>query len=280
MNNELYHWKYIKREKKNGKWVYTYDNGTSSKKNYQQAKKNLDTRNAQERSAYARNLSSGGVKNVAFNNYTHYQYGDKGVRDKLESQYKSAKSEYEKSPIGKKEQRSENLKRGVEKVKNWAKDVAGYDEKQAMESAKVNAKVKGYKANDVDRENREWKQKHPDDDSIEYLADWQTNYYRKIADAAEAKMRKAIRKYEKTPLAKIENMKGSINSAKEWVNSLFKTKGAPTPKLSPPNPKIITENVITENVIKEETIPEKYIYEETIPEKYIYEKRLGNKKRT
>lgn len=26
VNNELYHWKYIKREKKNGKWVYTYDN--------------------------------------------------------------------------------------------------------------------------------------------------------------------------------------------------------------------------------------------------------------
>ena len=31
-HNELYHWKYIKREKVNGKWVYTYDKPDFSKK--------------------------------------------------------------------------------------------------------------------------------------------------------------------------------------------------------------------------------------------------------
>lgn len=30
-NDELKHWKYIKRVKKNGKWVYYYDNETDSK---------------------------------------------------------------------------------------------------------------------------------------------------------------------------------------------------------------------------------------------------------
>jgi hypothetical protein len=32
-SDELYHWKYIKREKKNGKWVYYYDNPEENKVN-------------------------------------------------------------------------------------------------------------------------------------------------------------------------------------------------------------------------------------------------------
>lgn len=33
-DDELYHWKYIKREKKNGKWVYTYSNDKLGVKNF------------------------------------------------------------------------------------------------------------------------------------------------------------------------------------------------------------------------------------------------------
>ena len=50
--DELTHWKYIKREKKNGKWVYTYDKeslkadvkkvtGYAAKENMQKAEKAL-----------------------------------------------------------------------------------------------------------------------------------------------------------------------------------------------------------------------------------------------
>lgn len=33
-DDELYHWKYTKREKVNGKWVYTYDNDKLGVKNF------------------------------------------------------------------------------------------------------------------------------------------------------------------------------------------------------------------------------------------------------
>ena len=37
-NDGIYHWKYIKRYKKNGKWVYEYDKTSTAYKAYQDAK--------------------------------------------------------------------------------------------------------------------------------------------------------------------------------------------------------------------------------------------------
>ena len=215
MNTELYHWKYIKREKKNGKWVYTYDNGSDAKKNYQQAKKNLDSRNAQEKSALQRNLPGAGVKNAAFNNWTHYRYSDKGVRDKLEKRYEEAKSEYSKSPIGKKEQRAENAKRNVEKIKNWAKDVAGYDEKHAMNVANTKALIKSREAADEYVENSVWKGKNPGNSRIADMADWATNYQKELAKEARDDADKAAKEFAKTPLGMLERAKDFVDSSEE-----------------------------------------------------------------
>lgn len=219
MNNELYHWKYVKREKVGGKWVYTYDSGTNAKKNYQQAQNNLNTRNAQERSAWRHNLPSGGTNGVAFNNYVAYKHRDpyygKGAKTKLEKKYEETKSEYSKSPIGKKEQRAENIKRNVEKVKNWAKDVAGYDEKQAMESAKTKTMIADRKANDTDLENLKWKREHSDSSNIAYLADWQTNYHKDLAKEARAEADKATKEFAKTPLGMLERAKDFVDDSEE-----------------------------------------------------------------
>lgn len=215
MNTELYHWKYIKREKVGGKWKYIYDTGADAKKRYDQAKKNLDTRNAQERSAWRHNLPSGGTNNVAFNNWTHYRYSDKGVRDKLEKSYKEAKSEYSKSPIAKKEQRAENTKRNIEKVKNWAKDVAGYDEKQAMESANTKALIKSREAADEYVDNSIWKGQKSGDSRIAELADWQINYKNELAKEARDEADKAAKEFAKTPLGMLERAKDFVDSSEE-----------------------------------------------------------------
>lgn len=215
MNTELYHWKYIKREKKGGKWVYTYDTGADAKKNYDQAKKNLDSRNAQERSAYQRNLPGAGVKNAQFNNWTQYRYGDKGVRDKLEKSYEEARSEYSKSPIRKKEQRAENTKRNIEKVKNWAKDVAGYDEKHAMNVANTKALIKSREAADEYVDNSIWKGQKRGDSRIAELADWQINYKNELAKEARDEADKAAKEFAKTPLGMLERAKDFVDSSEE-----------------------------------------------------------------
>ena len=46
--DELKHWKYVKREKKNGKWVYYYDNQTDKKLAAAKYQKNEAVRKARE----------------------------------------------------------------------------------------------------------------------------------------------------------------------------------------------------------------------------------------
>ena len=223
-SNELYHWKYIKREKKNGKWVYYYDTGANAKKNYEQAKQKLDTYKRQEEGALARGLAGKGHEHSsghAMQRYVNSHYKDYGPREKLEKQYEEAKSEYYDSPMGKKEQRAENLKRTAQKVKDWAKDKLGYDEKQAASAARTKATIAKNEAEDIKKENDQWKKNNPDSDNIREMADWQTNYYRELAGEAKVESIKADIAFSKTPLAKLEAMKESIDAAKDWVSELF-----------------------------------------------------------
>ena len=218
-NTELYHWKYVKREKKNGKWVYTYDNGSTAKKNYQQAQNNLNTRNAQERSAWRRNLPGGGVENAAFNNWTRYEYGDtfrkKGVKAKLEKKVDDAWDNYKGSPEQKKEARQESLKRATNSIKNWAKDKLGYDEKQAMETAKVGATVRQYKTDDIIKENDDWLVDNPGHKDILGLVKWQNNYVKELAAEAEQAYKDAKKDFDKTPLGMLERAKDFMDSSEE-----------------------------------------------------------------
>lgn len=235
-DDELMHWKYIKREKKNGKWVYTYDNGQAQKKAYEQAKKNYDTRKSQVQSAYKKKLPVvGGLKSdgnvAAARNYNTDSASKRGTTlYNLEKKMNEAKAAYDKTPLAKREARAEKTKQNVNKVKNWAKDKLGYDEKQAMETAKTKATIAKNEAIDTESKNNKWKIKYtnfdpytgeatkkPGYDKVEELADWQTNYYKELAKEAEDKYIDAIEAYKKTPLAKVEKMKDRIESAKNYV---------------------------------------------------------------
>ena len=223
-SNELYHWKYIKREKVGNKWKYYYDTGANAKKNYEQAKQKLDTYNRQEKGAKVRGLTGADHEHSrghAFNKYSQTHYSLDGPRMKLEKEYEEAKSEYYDSPMGKREQRAENTKRTVQKVKNWAKDKLGYDEKQAASAARTKATIAKNEAEDIKKENDQWKKNNPDSDNIREMADWQTNYYRELAGEAKVESIKADIAFSKTPLAKLEAMKESIDAAKDWVSELF-----------------------------------------------------------
>ena len=219
MNNELYHWKYVKREKVGGKWVYTYDNGSAAKKNYQQAQNNLNTRNAQERSAYQRNLPSDGVKNVAIGNHVKYDHRDpyygKGPKTKLEKKANDSWNNYKGSPEQRKEARQELVKRTVNSAKNWAKDKLGYDEKHAMNVANTKAMIKDREAADEYVRNSIWKGKNPGNVRIAEMADWATNYNNELAKEARAEADKAAKEFAKTPLGMLERANDFVDSSEE-----------------------------------------------------------------
>lgn len=223
--DELMHWKYIKREKVNGKWKYYYDLGETQKKAYEQAKNAYDTRKAQAQSAYKKKLPvAGGMKsdgNVAAARYYNSDSHHKSASyDKLKKNLDETKAAYDKTPLAKREARAEKTKQNVNKVKNWAKDKLGYDEKQAMETAKVNAAVKRREADDTAIKNNEWKTNNPNSENIHYMANWQNEFQYQLAAEAWGKAKEATEKYEKTPLAKIEKAGAKINSAKELVHEL------------------------------------------------------------
>lgn len=241
MNNELYHWKYVKREKKNGKWVYTYDSGATAKKNYEQAQKNLATRNAQERSAMRRNLPGAGVENAAINNWVAYEYRGpyykKGTKTKLEKKVDDAWNNYKGSPEQKKEARQETVKRAANSAKNWAKDKLGFDEKQAMETAKTKATIATYNRQDTEKKNREWRDKYvvydrktdelklkPGYEKVHELADWQDNYYRELEQEAKNEALITEAAYKKTPLGVYEISSEKINAAVEKGKNRVKNK--------------------------------------------------------
>ena len=229
-DDALMHWKYIKREKlPNGKYKYYYDIGENQKQKFEQAEKNFYTKANQRQSAKVKNISNTrGLKESDKPNASTKYYLSTSKLDDLADKADKAYREYYNTPLYKREARAEKVKENTTKVKNWAKDKLGYDEKQAMETAKTNAKVRGSEYADVSKKNEHWKAQNPDSEYIKDLADWQTNHYRKNAIEAWSKAQEAIKTYEKTPLAKIEKMKDYIDSAKEWYSDPSGIKRAET----------------------------------------------------
>lgn len=279
-DDALMHWKYIKREKVNGKWKYIYDLGETQKKNYEQAKKNYDTRKAQiEKAATQRKpiandkesnwgdsllrywrVDNSGDERGSFDKDGRYRKQSRAI-DTLENKMKEAEKEYRKTPLGKREARAEKTKEITTKAKSWAKDKLGYDEKQNMEASKAAAKIARYEAQDEVKRDIEWQAKHPG--VMDDLLDWSKGYHFKLAASAWAKAKEATEKYEKTPLAKIEKMKDKFDSIRDRVNEMIKEhkkSRVPEPTISKPG----TENIVKENVIKENVIKEDKIYEDVI----------------
>jgi hypothetical protein len=169
-DGELMHWKYIKREKKNGKWIYFYRDSK-----YEKAKRNYETtKQDSARAASKRNALIGiNEKKIdAINSAHNAKYGDKAGdsahwheayvklhpyiaennqakkaakeaaqrASKAESSYKRAKRVYDESAGHKVadllNKTSNAANKAISNAKSFIKDKLGYDEKALVESTK------------------------------------------------------------------------------------------------------------------------------------------------
>ena len=130
--NELKHWKYVKRERVNGKWRYHYDVdqlkddvGVDELKSYKSAKNKYEI--AQEKYNDANHVSTEferASRNLDNNKYdyktSHRLYQDARIKreamEKRGKEYMSARTELMKTPIGK-------VVVAKETVSNWFKDL-------------------------------------------------------------------------------------------------------------------------------------------------------------
>lgn len=219
--DELYHWKYVKRVKKNGKWKYYYDWDELKKdtKNFvsdptgSRAKNNL--KNAQQRTLNAQNNISGRKMSDI-----HYRAASKGngpettsvnnraAREKAVNAYrrdqvdlavakaneKKAREAYNNTVAGKTENTikaiSDSAKGLVEGVKQKTMDALGKDEKNYYEYTK-----KLY-ANDP-------------------------NSKFSTGKAVAGEYIRAKEEYMKTPMGMVEAAGDAIEKAADWLKSLI-----------------------------------------------------------
>ena len=144
--NELTHWKYIKREKKNGKWRYYYDRdslkadvkdklGYDERDRYEAAKKRhedavektdnaYDTfrnemvrkdRNPFEANSYSKHIYN--MSTIAMNNLHKASSNERAALIELTN----ARNKYDKTPLSK----IDKLTNKIEDAKNWLKKKLG-----------------------------------------------------------------------------------------------------------------------------------------------------------
>lgn len=210
MNNELYHWKYIKREKVGDKWKYYYDTGSlkkdakkfvgnDSKEKMMEAKAKLDAATAKRNAMIRRETKAYGESNIGENvrnrtvQYT-YQKDSESKRDQYNKQIaKDMLNPFNITPSGIAKQIENNTK-AVE-----------YNHK--AEKAKLSAE--GY-------------QRRIDKD-VEKLSP-----YRENSDIANRELIKAAKEYAKaqeeyfnSAAGKIDKASQSIAKARDYVYELF-----------------------------------------------------------
>lgn len=131
--DELMHWKYIKRERKNGKWVYYYDK-ESAKRDFEYSKLGNALGYDEQRrrnAAVSREVSSINALDAAMKRtkraktFEEYQkarldeYNARIVNAKAHDKYKKADREFRKTPIGK----LTTLKEKIDSGKYWIENL-------------------------------------------------------------------------------------------------------------------------------------------------------------
>lgn len=142
-NEELMHFKYIKREKKNGKWVYYYDtqllkDNLKSKKywKYKEAEDDMLEAEYMKKQAFenyqqnTREAADGGkfsqdYKKEAEQNKRDYVKYHKQYQEKAKA-YLAARNEYMNSPVAKIHASARKVATGAKKVAKWlGKKISG-----------------------------------------------------------------------------------------------------------------------------------------------------------
>lgn len=228
-DDTLVHWKYVKREKKNGKWQYTYDDkkskATSAKTNYDKKNNAYKTWEKQSKSARAKNDKLSISSDQEIRNLTSWKtiITDHERSRDMKRKATEARKEYDKTAAGKIENASKATKSVVKSAKNWIKDKAGYDEKAAVESATSQAKLKKKQAEYYDDDMNALKERRKEkfgdskaEQNFRQLIDDTVRY--KYEDAAEAEeaARKAEKEFFKTPIGMLERAKDFVDDSEEY----------------------------------------------------------------
>lgn len=112
----LMHWKYIKREKKNGRWVYTYKDSNLDKLS-EEFPKALEAYGKSYEKALDLGLSP---SQMAQDRRLNKQ---KAEVDKLEKKYRKAKKQYKKSAGHKVADLLNKTSSSIDKTKKWLKSL-------------------------------------------------------------------------------------------------------------------------------------------------------------
>lgn len=135
-DEELMHWKYIKREKVNGKWRYFYDYEhhfddlmPQEYRDYKDAESDMKTDKFMKKQAfqnYQQNLRNSDPvsKEWAKENVDEYARSSKALKESTKK-YLAAKEAYMKTPVGKLHQASKKIKSGMKKVAKLLKGLFG-----------------------------------------------------------------------------------------------------------------------------------------------------------
>lgn len=224
MSNELYHWKYIKREKVGGKWVYTYDKpaGSNVKK---------DTTTVTDTNKL---LSSKTTVTTSSGTHTTHNRGrieravDTG-KSKIQSYVDGAKRDW-------KESSDRATKKAVEKAKSQGAKLEDTDEKTShMRTITTSGSIAGIGYKSTDKTYLRGTREKYVDTAKEYVKDRlgfdEKAAYDKVSSVtdksailktvADKKVQETKEAYYNTPIGKVAEAKERINSAKNYVNELF-----------------------------------------------------------
>lgn len=289
-DDELMHWKYVKRVKnKNGKWKYYYDwdelkkdtktfvkdpLGKEAKAKYNQAQQRYidasNTVNGRRMSDvhYDEAAKGRGVEWVSNNNKEARAKAVKAVTSdsarlvKAKKELSDAKKAYEKTIPARLDKTKENAKSTIKYVNDRIQDKLGVDERD--EYRKTKGEYERAKENLNITKNNAAKGNSSVYDSIydydqDRMVPHTVEYWTKRTSDLGKKYADSKKEYMNTPLGKVAKITTAVE---DYISDLFEHKKsrAPEPKLSPVGTEnIIKENVIKENVIKEDVITEDFV---------------------
>lgn len=247
MNTELYHWKYVKREKKNGKWVYTYDNDKLGVKNFIDTKVTGKAYKQHAQEALKNNINTNNQLASTAQRRIHAEQTAKGYSQtdpkviKLkqqesalsrksaasEKEYRDAMNNYKNnSVVGRTASNINNIKSNVKSGVSIVKDKLGYDERDALDKAQKEVNETSYKkANALTnaKDAYDYAERYGDDSFYETRADEYRNA-KESHDKAVSKRDKAKAVYYDTPIGKLAEAGEKIEAATDYVEDLFKRK--------------------------------------------------------
>lgn len=254
--NYLQHWKYIKRERKNGKWVYTYPNDKLGVKNFISTKITGKAYKQHAQEATTKKIAVDNSANSTRFSRTRAEIESKGpswddpkviaLKKKEEALSKQSKALKNESAEAKANYQNKSVKGAIESeveavvsnAKDFAKkakDKLGVDERQKYQEAKTKYETAKEKKATAEDNLKKFYKVHGDDHYKEYPykqsneLHWDNAYWRERVETRGREYMSAKNEYMKTPLGTALRAKEAISDAASEVsyfleNGLFRKK--------------------------------------------------------